>query len=85
MGAERGAEGRGSDWAGERAPMLHHERLCPPLQGAVGVGPDFVATQCWEVRKESRVDHWCKGEARKEGQSEMPQCIYREMGSLSRI
>ena len=30
-------------WEVERAPMLHHERLCQLLQGAVGVGHDFVA------------------------------------------
>ena len=61
--------------------MLYHECLCSPLQGAVGVGHDFVARQCREVRKESRVDHWGKGEALKEGQSEMRQCIHREMGA----
>ena len=47
--------------------MLHHECLCSPLQGAVGVGHDFVARQCREVSEESRVDHWGKGEALKEG------------------
>ena len=36
--------------------MLHHERLCRPLQGAVGVGHDFVARQSRDVREESRVD-----------------------------
>ena len=38
--------------------MPHHERLCLPFQGAVGVGHDFVARQCREVGEESRVDQW---------------------------
>ena len=25
--------------------MLHHECLCPPFQGAVGAGHDFIARQ----------------------------------------
>ena len=61
--------------------MLHHEGLCRPLHGAVGVGHDFVARQCREVRKESRVNHWGKGQAIKEGVSQVRQCIYREMGT----
>ena len=61
--------------------MLYHECLCPSLQGAVGVGHYFVARQCREVWKESRVNHWGKGEALKEGESEVRQCIYREMGT----
>ena len=32
--------------------MLHHESLCLPFQGAIDVGHDFVARQCWEVREE---------------------------------
>ena len=61
--------------------MLHHECLCPPVQGTVGVGHDFVARQCREVRKERRVNHWGEGEDLKEGQSEMRQCIYPVMGT----
>ena len=61
--------------------MLHHESLCPPLQGSVGVGHDFVARQCREVREESRVDQRGNREALKEGESKMRKCIYREVGA----
>ena len=47
--------------------MLHHEGLCPPFQGAVDVGHDFVAGQCQEVGEESRVDQQGEGKALKEG------------------
>ena len=40
----------------ERVPMLYHKRLCPPFQGAAGVGHDYVAGQSPEVGEESRVD-----------------------------
>ena len=59
--------------------MLHNECLYPSLQGAVGIGHDFVARQCQEVRKEGRVDHWGKGEALNEGESEVRQCIHGEV------
>ena len=58
-------------WEREGAPMLHHERLCPPFQGAVGVGHDFVAGQYREVREESRVDQRGEGKALKEEKSKM--------------
>ena len=61
--------------------MLHHESLCPPLQGAVGVGHDFVARQCREVREESGVDQWSSRESLKEGESKMRQWVYREVGA----
>ena len=51
--------------------MLYHKRLCPPLQGAVGVGHDFVARQGREVGEESRVDKRGIGKALKEGNGEM--------------
>ena len=61
--------------------MLHHGRLCPPPQGAVGVGHDFVARQCREVGEESRVDHRGIGEALKEGDGKVRKCIHWEMGT----
>ena len=51
--------------------MLHHESLCRPFQGTVGVGHDFVARQCREVGEESRVDQWGKREALNEQKSKM--------------
>ena len=51
--------------------MLHHERLCPPLQGAVGVGHDFVTRQRREVGEESGVDQQGVREALKEGKGKM--------------
>ena len=61
--------------------MLHHEHLCPPLQGAVGVGHDLVARQCWEVGEEGRVDQWGTREALKEGKGKMRKCIHRGTGT----
>ena len=61
--------------------MLYHERLCPPLQGAVAVGHDFVARHWREVREESIVDQQGKRKALKEGKSKMRQCIHWEMGA----
>ena len=52
-------------------PVLHHERLCPPLEGAVGVGHDFITGQCREVGEESRVDQRGKRKALKEGKGKM--------------
>ena len=66
---------------GERAPMLYHERLCPPLQGGVGVGHDFVARQSREVREEGRVDQRGIREALKERNGKMRECIHWEMGT----
>ena len=60
--------------------MLHHERLCPPVQGGVGVGHDFVARQCREVWEESRVDQRGIGEALKERHCKMRKCIHWELG-----
>ena len=51
--------------------MLHHKSLCPPFQGRVGGGHDFVARQCRKVLKESRVAQWGKREALKEGKSKI--------------
>ena len=51
--------------------MLHHERLGPPLQGALGAGHDFVARQCRDVGEESTVDHRSIREALKEGNGKM--------------
>ena len=65
----------------ERAPMLYHESLCPPFQGAVGVGHDCVRRQCREVREESSVDQRDKRKALEEGKSKMHQCIHWEMGA----
>ena len=61
--------------------MLHHERLCTPLQGAVGFDHDFVARQCREVGEESRVDQRGIREALKEGNGEVRKCIHWEMGT----
>ena len=63
--------------------MLHHESLCPPFQGAVGVGHDFVARhwQCRQVREESRVDKWSKRKALEEGKSKMCQCVHWAIGA----
>ena len=61
--------------------MLHHESLCLPFQGAVGVGHDFVARQCREVREKSRVDKWGKGKGLDKGTSKMRLCIHWEMGA----
>ena len=61
--------------------MLHHERLRPPLQGAVGVRHDFIARQSREVGEESRVDQRGIREALKEGNGEMRKCIHWEMGA----
>ena len=61
------------------ASMIHHESLCPPLQGKVGLGHDCVATQCREVREESRVDQQGKRLLRQGGKSKMRQAIHREM------
>ena len=61
--------------------MVHDERLCPPLKGAVGVGHDFVARQCGEVGEESRVDQRGIREALKEGKGKMHKCIHWEMGT----
>ena len=61
--------------------MLYHESLCPPFQGTVSVGHDFVARECGEVREESRVAQQGKREARKEAKSKMHQCIHREVGA----
>ena len=49
--------------------MRHHESRCPPFQGAVGVGHDFVARHCQEVGEESRVDQRGERKALKEGKS----------------
>ena len=51
--------------------MIHHESLYPLFQGAVGVGHDFVARQCGEVREQSRVDQQGKRKALVEGKSKM--------------
>ena len=59
--------------------MRHYESLCPPFEGVLDVGHDFLARQCREVREESRVDQQGKREAEMEGKSEMHQCIHREM------
>ena len=59
--------------------MFHQESLCLPREGSVGIGHDFVARQCREVREESRVDHRGKREALNEGESKVCQCIYREV------
>ena len=64
----------------ERAPIFHHKSLCRPFQGTVGVGHDFVARQCHEVREETRVDKQSKRKAFDEGKSKMRQCIHWEMG-----
>ena len=61
--------------------MLHHERLCPPFQGAVGGGHDSVAKQCREVREEGRVDQRGIREALKQGNGKMRKCIHWEMGT----
>ena len=61
--------------------MFHHKRLCPPLQGAVGVGHDFIARQCREVGEECSVDQRGIREALKEGNGKMCKCIHREMGT----
>ena len=66
---------------GERAPILHHERLCPPPQGWVGVGHDFVARQCREVGAESRVNQRGIRVPLKERNGEMGQCIDWEVGT----
>ena len=47
----------------------------------VGVGHDFVARQCQEIREESRVNYRGKGEAFEEGESKVRQCIHREVGA----
>ena len=61
--------------------MLHHERLCTPLQGAVGFDHDFVARQCREVGEASRVDQRGIREALKKGNGKMRKCIHWEMGT----
>ena len=68
-------------WERERAPMLYDEGLCPPFYAAVGVGHDFVARQCREVRKESRVDQRDKRKALEKGKSKMRQCVQWEIGA----
>ena len=60
--------------------MLHYERLCPPLQGVVGVGHYFVARPCREVREESRVDQRGIRDALEEWNSKVRKCIHWEMG-----
>ena len=59
--------------------MFHHEGLWLPLQSATGVGHDFVAGQCREVREERRVDERGTGEVFKEGKSKMGQCVHWEI------
>ena len=61
--------------------MLHHERVYPPFPGPVGVGHDFIARQCREVREESRVDQRGKRKTREEGKSKVRQFIHWEMGA----
>ena len=58
--------------------MPHHERLCMPLEGAVGVRHDFIAGQSREVREQSRVDQRGIREALEEGNGEVRKCIHGE-------
>ena len=61
--------------------MFHHERLCSPLQGAVGFSHDFIAGQSREVREESRVDQRGIRQALKEGNGKVRKCIHREVSA----
>ena len=60
--------------------LIHHEPLGPLLEGTVGAGHDLIARQGEEVREESGVDQRGKGRVPQKGNSEMCQCVHREMG-----
>ena len=61
--------------------MLYYEGLCPPFYAAVGVGHEFVARQCREVREKSRVDQRGKRKALEKGKSKKRQCVQWEIGA----